>query len=136
MQDIKTHLKVTTTPPIEWTKIGFEIIPEKFYFSFLSPNYIPVAGFQCIVPECSKYFFWWMNTNMNIIRKRHIIWIQIWILIWTPWVTNMNKNIIRNKYSQIYANIQIYLNIKKIIKSKVTTTYQSEDCGYDIKTFS
>ena len=65
-------------------------------------------------------------TNMNI------------ILFLTPWVMNMKRNIICKKYSQIYSKIQIYLNIwrtKLKKKFQVTATYQSEDCGYDIKTF-
>ena len=50
---------------------------------------------------------------MNIICKIHIIRIQIWILFLTPWVTNINKNIICRKCLQIYLNIQIYSKIKK-----------------------
>ena len=47
----------------------------------------------------------------------------------------MNKNNIRK---QIFTNIFEYSNIfeyLKIIKSQVTATYQSEDCGQEIKTF-
>ena len=50
---------------------------------------------------------------MNIIRKRHILRIQIWILFLTSCVTNMNNNIILKRYSRIYSNIQIYWNIWK-----------------------
>ena len=68
---------------------------------------------------------------MNIIRKRHILQKQIWILFLTSCVTNMNKNIILKNIHE-YIRIFEYL---KIIKPKITATYQSEDCPKDIKNF-
>ena len=46
--------------------------------------------------------------------------------------TNTNMNIILDTNIFEYSNLFKYL---KIIKSQVTATYHSEDCGYDIKTF-
>ena len=48
-----------------------------------------------------------------LFAKRHILWIQILILFLTSCVTNMIKNNVFKKYSQIYLNFQIYSNIWK-----------------------
>ena len=52
---------------------------------------------------------------MNIIWKRNILQIQIWILFMTPWVTNMTENAISknvHKYIQRPKYIQIFENSK------------------------
>ena len=61
---------------------------------------------------------------------------------------NTNMNIILDtlghKYEYGYYSFEIFMNILeysnifeylKIIKSEIVATYQSEDCGYNIKIF-
>ena len=46
-----------------------------------------------------------------LFAKKHIIQVWIWILFLTPWVTNMNKNIISKKnheYIPIFEYIQAF----------------------------
>ena len=72
------------------------------------------------IQSVANTFFWWTNTNTNIIPKRHIIWILIWILFLTPLVTNMNKKIIwRKKFTnniRIFKYIWIFENYQKEMK--------------------
>ena len=69
--------------------------------------------------ECNKYFFWWTNTNTNIICKRHILRMQTWILFSKPCVTKMNKNIY---LLTIFTNIFEYWNILEYKKTKTKNT--------------
>ena len=78
---------------------------------------------QCFFSRCClcseyvvvlPYPYLYPNMNINIICIRHVIQIQIWILFLTPWVRNMNKNIIcKEIFTNIFKYVQIF-EIKQI----------------------
>ena len=63
-------------------------------------------------PECSKYNFFWTNTNMNTIWNANSKQMQIWILLFVIYLTaNTIMNSMREEYSQICLNIRIFATL-------------------------
>ena len=61
------------------------------------------GGRQSVANNLSDEWIW-----IWILLQKTYSTIQTWILFLTYCVTNMNKNTVHKKYSQIYFNIQIY----------------------------